>query len=367
MKKKLLLLLIAFIIPFLLTGCGSNNNSPENVSKAMLNKLISGDFKGTKDIFYHKDAYFDDDVFAKLAEDKGLLLKGVKSYKVKEVSDEVVQDKKTIVKVTYELDGKGTFTFVTIKENDKWYIYDESFYNGNINIAVPKGASVTFNNERLKEKEVKKQNVVVKHKEISYGTTIEDVDLDVYTIKKALKGEYPITVTLKDKELKDKIGTYSNYKISDNGNYSYKLSYEKKVPTITYTINIPSTNKDAVSYVNNFYKEIYKAANDNKKFEDVSKYFDSKSKNIISMTASYNNLLRRSNYSYISNYKADFELDKLYDYDKYVGITGKVNYSYDSKLGEKTTNRKDSKNVIIILKKTDKDYIIYNGNSFLPN
>lgn len=367
MKKKGLLLIVLLLIPLLLTGCGANNESPENVCKAMLTKLISGNFEGTKDIFYHKDAYFSEDAFAKLAEEKGLLLNGVKSYKVKEVGDEITSEGKTTVKVSYELDGKGAFTFNTIKDGDKWYVYDESFYNGDIKIAVPKGTNVVFDGKKLKDKKTEKQNVIIRHKEGSFSTTIEDVDVDLYTIKKVIKGEYPIVVSKGDNEIKENIGSYSAYKTSDKGNYTYRTMVKDGVSIITYIVNVPSSNKSAVSFVNDYYKNIYKAANEGKEFKDVEKYYDSKSNNISGMTTTYNYLLRQAKTSYTENYKASFKVDKVYDYGDYVGITGAVDYSYDFKVGKNTSKKENTKNSIIILKKADKNYLVYGGSNYLPN
>jgi hypothetical protein len=351
----------------MLTGCGNNNGSPEKVSEAMLKKLISADFKGTKELFYHEDSYFSENAFAKLAEEKGLLVKDVKKYKVKEKTKEYKDaNGKKLVNVTYEVNNTSNFTFKTIEVDNKWYVYDETFYNGNIQVAVPKGSSLTFDGKKLKDKKSEKENVIVKHKGASYGTSIDDVELDVYTIKNALRGEYEVIVTNKGKEVKDKIGTYGKYSASKEGNYTYKTKYEGKVYTITYTIAVPSTNKKATKFIENAYKDIYTAANDKKEFKEVSNYFTTDKNKISGITANYNNLLRRTKNGAYTNYNATLKIIDLYDYGNTVAITGDVTIKYNYKTIKESVAKKEEKKTIIILNKEKNSYVIYGGSNYLP-
>ena len=146
--KYLLLVLVLLITPLMLTGCGANKNeSPKTVSEAMMQMLVKDDYRGAKDIFYHEDSYFTDEAFASVVKARKLSLKGNKNYKVASVGKEIKDiDGNTTVTVTYSLDNNKTFTFNTIKVDEKWYVYDKSFYDGDIYLAVPKGATVKFDN-----------------------------------------------------------------------------------------------------------------------------------------------------------------------------------------------------------------------------
>ena len=364
--KRILLVLVLMV---LLTGCGANNAKPETVSEAMLKMLIKNDYKGAKDVFYHEDSYFSDEVFAQIIKDKGLVLTGMKSYKLANVGNEITDESgNPTVAVSYELANGKKFTFNTIKVNGKWYVYDKSFYNGDISIAVPKGSKVEFDGTKLKDASQEEKDVIVRHDKMSYGTTIYGAKVDVYTVKNVLKGEYPVTITNGDKEIKEVIGSYSKYKSSSNNNYSYKLNSSEGNYNITYVFNVDTENKKVESFVTDFYKNVYSAANEQKEFKDVSKYFASDSKNISGMTSTYNILVSRVKGGHYVNYKADLKINKIYDYGNYVGVVGDLSlkYSYKGYSGNDVTEKKETKYTTLILEKGKSGYSLYGGNNYLP-
>ena len=369
--KYLLLVLVLLITPLMLTGCGANKNeSPKTVSEAMMQMLVKDDYRGAKDIFYHEDSYFTDEAFASVVKARKLSLKGNKNYKVASVGKEIKDvDGNTTVTVTYSLDNNKTFTFNTIKVDEKWYVYDKSFYDGDIYLAVPKGATVKFDNQKLKDPENSKSTISVKHPKMDFSTIISDVDVDVYEVPNVLSGKYDVVIKGSNGEVKEKVGTYTNYKKSEKYVYSYRTGYKDKKFNVTYTFNVPGKNNKAETFVNNFYKDVYNSANNKKEFKEVNeKYFDSNSKKLNNMKSTYNNLLSRIKDGRYSSYSGFFKTTKLYDYGNHVVLVGTLEIKYKTKSysSNNLTDRKVTKNTVLVLRKTKNGYALTDGQYYLP-
>jgi len=368
--KYLLLALVLFIVPFMLTGCGNDNNkSPETVSEAMIKMLIKDDYKGAKNIFYHEDSYFTDEAFAALVKERKLSLKNNKNYKVASVGKEFKDvDGNTTVTVTYTLDNNKSFTFNTIKVDEKWYVYDKTFYDGDVFIAVPKGATVKFDGMKLKDSTKDKSFISVKHPKLDFSTIIPDVDVDVYKVSNVLSGKYVVNVKVSGGEENEKVGTYTNYQKSEDYTYSYRTGYSNKKFNVTYTFNVEGKNAKAEAFVDDFYKNVYNAANNKKDFKDVSNYFDSNSKKLNNMKNTYNNLLSRTKEGHYYGYTGLFKATKLYDYGNQVVLLGtlEVKYKTKSPYTDKVNDKEATKNTVVVLKKTKNGYALTDGQYFLP-
>ncbi len=365
--KKLLFVLVLLLVPFILTGCGADNSKPEAVSEAMLKMLMKDDYSGAKDIFYHEDSYFTDEAFAEIIKEKGLSLNTNKTHKLLSVGEEITdKNGNATVLVTYALDNNKTFSFNTIKVDNKWYVYDESFYNGDILISVPKGSTVKFDGTKLKDSTTDKSDVTIKHAKMSYGSTIKDVDLDVYKVSNVLKGTYPISVTNGGNEVKDEIGTLSKYKTSAEGNYTYKSDYKDGKYSINYTFVVPTKDSKTInSFVSEYYKNVYDAANAKKEFSEVSKYFSSDSS---IMKSTYNILMGYVSNGHYTNYNVSFKTDKVYDFGNYAAVTGDLTlkYNYKGYFSDTVTPKSETKNTVLILEKDGNSYKVSNGQNYLP-
>ena len=147
--KRILLVLVFGLFTITLTGCGASSG-PEKVATKMVEKLSKGDYKNMSSIFYHEDSYFSDEAFKKLLVDKNLTIEGNKKVKVKESGTEITDENgNPTVKVKVAIDNNKIYYIDTVKIKNKWYVYDDSFYNGDIKISVPKGTTVTLDGKKL--------------------------------------------------------------------------------------------------------------------------------------------------------------------------------------------------------------------------
>ena len=365
--KVLSLLLVISIIPFI-TGCGSN--TAEKVAVEMVTRLSNDNYKNIGDIFYHEDAYFDEKAFKELIQDKEMNISGNKTIKVKDVSDEITDSKTGNLKVAVRIaiDDNKYFNINTIKVGNKWFVYEPNFYDGNVEIVVPSGTKVTFNGKELNSKEKKTREVDTKvyYPDSYQNVKLENVKMDTYKVKNVLAGKYSVSVKGKDsKEIKDVVYTYTKSAKDDSDNYSKDTDYTSK--TKSYTFKVKSSNAEVTKYVTDYVNNIYKTATTGS-FDDVSKYFDSKSDLYNTIKSSYESLAKKSksegNYSYASDYEIkDLDIKGIYNYDDNnivailsYGLNYKMNYSsssYDRKY--------DTKSILVLKKDSKEKYVITNG------
>ena len=128
--KKIFLLFILLVIPFMVTGCGKNS-SAKDVAVEMVTRLSKDNYENIGDIFYQeKDSYFDEAAFKELIQDKELNISGNKTIKVKEVGSEITDQETGNIKVEVQIaiDDNKVFNVDTIKVGNKWYVYEPDFY-----------------------------------------------------------------------------------------------------------------------------------------------------------------------------------------------------------------------------------------------
>ena len=370
--KKIFLLFILLIIPFMVTGCGKNS-SAKDVAIEMVTRLSKDNYKNIGDIFYQeKDSYFDDAVFKELIQDKELNISGNKTIKVKEVGSEITDQETGNVKVEVKIaiDDNKIFNIDTIKVGSKWYVYEPDFFDGNVEIIVPKDSTVKFNGKKLDKnyKKTKEEDFTVKYPDSYKSVKLEDVKVDVYRINNVLKGKYNVSVKSKNSsEIKDVVYTYGESGKSSN-NYDTDTDYSDK--TIQYTFKLSVEDKDVNSFVKTYLDTIYsKAANGS--FDNIKNFFDEECEDYDDVKKYYEKLITKatktdSSYSYASDFKvADFKQKATYYYNDDAIVTMfeyelqyKMNYtssSYDKTYDVKT---------ILVLKKDSKgNYVITDGNN----
>ncbi len=368
LTKIICLLLVLAIIP-LLTGC-SDNNSAKGVAVDMVTRLGKDNYKNIGDIFYHEDSYFDEEAFKELVKDKRLNISGNKTIKVKEVGEEITDSKTGYVKVRVqvEIDDKRIFNLDTIKVKNKWYVYDPNFYDGNVEIIVPANTTVKFNGKKLDNKSMKteEEDFKVYFPDTYRYVKLEDVKMNVYTIKNVIKGKYSVSVKQNDSnEIKDVVYTYTESG-KDSDNYTKETDYSEH--TKKYAFKVSSNDKDVDSYVKDYLNNIYKTATTGS-FDDVSKYFDKDSSEYSSIKSGYETLAKKSKKDGNSYYYSDYEVKKLdikqisyYD-DNNIVVCVSYDLNYKVNYTSSSSDRETETKSILVLKKDSKEkYVITNGN-----
>ena len=370
--KKIFLLLILLIVPFMVTGCGKNG-SAKDVAIDMVTRLSKDDYKGIGDIFYQeKNSYFDEEAFKEEVQDKELNISGNKTIKVKEVGSEVTDPKTGNVKVEVKvaIDNNKIFNIDTIKVGNKWYVYEPDFYDGNIEIIVPNGSTVNFNGKKLGKSylKTKEEDFTVKYPDSYKSVKLEDVKVDVYRINNVIKGKYNVSVKSKlSKEIKDVVYTYGkNYKKSEN--YEFDTDYSDK--TKSYTFKLSVEDKGVNNFVKTYLDTIYsKAANGS--FDGVKNFFDEDCEDYSDVKKYYEKLVDRAtksenDYSYASDFKVeDFEQKATYYYnDDNIVVMFEYELKYKMNYSSSSYDRKYDAKTILVLKKDSKgNYVITNGNN----
>lgn len=371
--KKIFILLALLVIPFMTTGCGKNS-SAKDVAVEMVTRLSEDDYKDIGDIFYQdKDSYFDEDAFKAAVQDKKLNISGNKTIKVKEVGSEITDQETGYVKVAVQIaiDDNKIFNVDTIKVGDKWYVYEPDFYDGNIEIIVPKGATVKFNGKKLGKSylKTKEEDFTVKYPSSYKSVKLEDVKVDVYKVNNVIEGKYNVSVKANSssKEIKDVVYTYGEtVKTSDN--YEYDTDYSNK--TKSYTFKLSVTDKTVDSFVNNYVNTIYsKAANGS--FDNVKSFFDEECEDYSNIKTYYEKLIDKatksdSDYSYASDFKIeDFEQKATYYYnDDNIVVMFEYELQYKMNYTSSSYDRTyDVKTILVLKKDSNGNYVITNGNN----
>ena len=363
--KKIGLLFLLIVVPFLVTGC-SSNGSAEDVAVAMVKRLSNDNYKNIESIFYtEKGSYFDENVFQEVIKEKNLNISGNKKIEIKEVGGEITNSEgNTTVEVKIGIDNNKVFTINTIEVDDKWYVYDPDFFVGDIKIVVPVGSQVSVSGKKLTKDYLKSENIDV---DISYYVKLEDIKMDVYTLKNVMNGKY--NVTIKSKEFNDiKDIVYSNSSHDDSDNYIYDYDYEyddnyNSKSIYTYIFSPTPTGEDVKDFVKDYLNSIYSNAVSTHSYDGVAKYF-----NVDEAQEDYQDLIDSVGDSSKSYYLTDFSIKDLkYSRIKYYNddnIVADFSYelNYVSNYSTSKYNKTKSMNTILVLSKNDKDqYVITNG------
>ena len=363
--KKIVLLFLLVLVPFLVTGC-SSNGSAEDVAVAMVKRLSNDNYKNIESIFYtEKGSYFDEEVFKEVIKEKELNISGNKKIEVKEVGSEITNTEgNSTVEVKIGIDNNKIFTINTIEIDGKWYVYDPNFFVGDIKIVVPTGSQVSVGGKKLTKDYLKSEEVDV---DISYYVELEDVKMDVYTLKNVMNGKY--NVTIKSKEFNDiKDVVYSNSSHDDSDNYIYDYDYEydddyNSKSIYTYIFSPTPNGEDVKDFVKDYLNNIYSNAVSTHSYEGVSKYF-----NVDEVQEDYQDLIDSVGDSSKSYYLTDFSIKDLkYSSIKYYNDDNIVaNFSYElnyvSNYSTSKYNKTTDMNTILVLSKDDKgQYVITDG------
>lgn len=368
---KLLSLLVLLVVPFLLTGCGSNN-TPKNVALEMVERLSEDNYKNIGKLFYQEEnSYFDEEAFKDLVEEKKLNISGNSKIDVKNIGDEITNsDGNSTVKVQIAIDNGKIFNVDTIKVKDKWYVYDPDFYDKNIEIVVPKGSTVKFNGKTLSKSylKTKKTDLSVTYPNTYRKVELEDVNMDVYTIKNVIKGKYSVSVEGKNlSSIKDVIYTYSKSRTSISTNYDYDKDYSNG--KVTYAFKLSMESSEVKTFVKDYLNNIYKNAVETHSFDGVKKYFDEDSSKYSEIKSEYESLINKvgikgESTSYLDSFEIEnLDYEGIYYYDdNNIAAIFSYKAEYKSNYTNNSFNRSFNLKTILILKKDSKgNFIITNG------
>lgn len=368
---KVLSLLVLLVVPFLLTGCGSNN-TPKNVAVEMVERLSEDNYKNIGKLFYQEEnSYFDEEVFKDLVEEKNLNISGNSKIKVKSVGDEITNsDGNSTVKVQIAIDNGKIFNVNTIKVKNKWYVYAPNFYDGNIEIVVPKGSKVKFNDKTLSKSylKTKETDVTVTYPSTYRKVELEDVNMDVYTIKNVIKGKYSVSVEGDNlNTVKDVVYTYSKSRSSSSSNYDYDKDYSNN--KVTYMFKLSMEGSEVKTFVKDYLNNIYKNAVETHSFDGVKKYFDEDSSKYNEIKSGYESLINKvgvkgESTSYLDSFEIEnLDYEGIYYYDdNNIAAIFSYKAEYKSNYTNNSFDRSFNLKTILILKKDSKgNFVITNG------
>lgn len=377
MKKIVLVLTLGFVSLFI-AGC-SANGSPTKVAKEMVKRLAKEDYANIEKIFYQEEGgIFDEEKFKALVEKNDLNIKGNKKIEVREEGAEITNaDGFVTSKIKIAIDNNKLFTIDTIQVDGKWYVYEPDFYDSDITIVVPKGATVKIDDEKLgKEyKEKKKISLTAKHPSSSYvSVKMNDIEVDAYVLKSPLKGSYSITVE-GESTIKDVIMTYSDrYSISST-NYTYESSSTDGM-IYMFDNSEETSNEKIEKFISEYMNAVSTEANTRSGFSAISKYFDLDTEDYDAEDA-YDDMIydngdpnkvTSSTNIYYNNFKItniEYKGFKTYnDNNIVVKFTYTLSYKYNKKYSDGDIYNKDYSykyHAIAVLSKDGNTYKIKNG------
>lgn len=381
MKKKFFLLTIIFTIMFILTGCSTNQETPEKVATKAVEYLSSGELEKVAELFYHpSEEFFDKDVLIELLEEKEFNLKGNKTNKVVDVSSEKKDEyNNPLVNVKVLIDNNKYINFTLVKENEKWYINAKEFRDKDIRIIVSKDVTVKINGQILNSNDMIKIPFTYKvaHPNLSSDKTItlEDMPVDAYVLKNPLIGIYKITIESKSGIIEDEIFTYSKY-----GSYEseYYNSYSSYTEGTTYIFQINDHTKELEKYVDEYLNNIYSNVVENHSMDKVNKYFDQESSSYETIKAYYekaiSNFGNKDNANKPNVYMSDFvisdtvihQMNYYNDDNIIITLSYKVSYKYNVEYSVESLNSvrdfsKDVDTILIMRKDENNNFLITNG------
>jgi len=293
--------------------------------------------------------------------------------------------------VKIEIDKDRTFNLDTIEVDGKWYVYDESFYDGGIFLVVPEGASIKINNEKISSSYIKDVDLnltLVHPSSTKKSMSVPGIKTKAYSFEKVLKGSYDITVD-GDKVVKDVIYSYSNNRKISSSNYGYELDNGN----IIYDFNNKEKNEElyiadstlvssAEKYVKSFYDDFVSTLKNSSGFDNMKKYFESDSKTFDTVKNSYEKnsmyIYNKANpykYTYISGYyyygnfsNNGVAVKKVYYLNDNIimaAVDFKLGYTYYS--NSSSSNKQSNSNIysLIQLKKVDNSFVIVDAKDLI--
>lgn len=203
-KKNITALTLVALAGITLVGCGNadknadgeNSNtqietqvtdakSPEKIVENFAKAIYSGDYEKALTMIEMPDGSIKD---AKALENY-LLKTGIEPVEFKKINTEVVSsgDLKEIKVIVETKDGntEETIFYANLNKNNKWTISPKDMVFEDWEITVPKGATVTLNNNKL--------NITPETKIENAGEKDEKT-CDVYKIPSIIKGNYELKV-----------------------------------------------------------------------------------------------------------------------------------------------------------------------------
>lgn len=380
-KNKILVFFLLSFCICLLTGC-SNNNSPDSLASNVVDLLSDGSIEKVSSYFYVKNGdFFDKLSFVELIKEKGLNIENNKMNKIVDVGSELKDDDgNSIVKVSVLIDNNKVFGINTIKVDEKWYIYDNTFHDNDIRIIVPKGTTVKINDVLLDESYLETINLNVKasHPDLasSKSISLNNVEIEAYVLKNPIIGVYKITLE-GDKVINDEIYTYTKYGSQMSTNYTSIASYTEGT---TYFFNLTNDSNKVEYFVNDYLKDIYSNIVNNHSMNEVTKYFDKESPVYSIVESAYANAItnfgNKDKTSFPNYYYDEFDVKNLkihrINYYNDDNITVSLSYDLDYKYHEVYQNEvlnteksytKDIDTIMILRKNSEGNYVITNGYS----
>ena len=376
MKKIFLVVALGFVSLFA-AGC-SANKSASAVAQNLVERISNGNYSKIEKIIYlEDDALFSEDNLKDLIEKYELNIKGNKTVEVVEVSD-ATQDENghNIVTVTVLIDGDKNLTIDTIEVDGKWYVYESVFYDTDINIVVPEGVTLEINGEKISKDKIEKitKGYKITHPgDESIFVELGDVDVDMYVLRKPLKGSY--SITLKGTEtISDVIVTSTKCGDISSENYNYEC-YENMPVFYDFKSTKLVANDDIKTFVKEYIVDVQNGIDEKKDFSNLKEYFSDEiaetAKNeydLASYWLSHASYVEPLDSAYYSNYTLDslnFIDIKTYDDNNIVVVANYgVRYLYNTKNPNGTVDSQSYYNtykLLLTLRKEGNTYKITNG------
>lgn len=379
-KKKKLFLLITLCL-FMLTGC-KKEDTPETLANNVVDLLSNGSVEDISSYFYVENGdFFDEKTFEELLVEKGLNIDNNKTNEVIEVGAQLTDDNgNPTVKVKVIIDNNKVVNLNTVKVDEKWYVYDNTFHDKDIRIIAPKGTQVFMNDKELSSDYLQKVSLNVKasHPNVSSNKSIvlNDVEVDAYVLKNPIIGTYKIKL-VGDKVIEDEIYSYSKYGSKISSNYTSVASYTEGT---TYFFNLTNDSNKVEEFVNDYLDNIYSNMVSTHSFDEVDKFFDKESDIYETVVNGYknavNNIGDSKKETLPNQYYDTFEVKnaKIHRINYYnndniiVSLSYKLSYKYHQVYSNEEYNNekeqvKDVDTIIIIRKNDEGNYVIRNGYS----
>ncbi len=387
--KKIKYLIGVFVVVFLLTGCGSNNSSPDKVAVEMAKRLSNGDYKNIEELLYFEDnGFIDSTSFRNYLTNNKLLIEGNKKNEfVSSVTDETGEN--SVVKVS--IDNNRILEVKAVKKDDNWYVnLGEENYDENLIISVPNGFNVYLNNKQLDRKIYAKNEVLEKYWTVSNTRYDYKYSADVYTIPKLLKGTYDIKIEGNDIDtITEKIHSNINYfnsSLKDDNSY---FGTSKNV-YLAYPEANTKFGDEIEKFIKEYYNDLFTNSASGQSFDSMKKYFNTNKEEAVTLGESkykiFVNNLSDTSYSTFSKYKEDLKATFDFDTDAYgiyyieknryivvakVDINFNIITRYDTGFYSKpkddlVNNKNDDFTVLYEVEKIDGNYVINGGVNLMP-
>ena len=335
-KKTIIIISVCVALVVILVAGGlilSNNFKPSKIATDYFVALMNGDTDKIYDYINVPDSEFTT---------KKIFKEVVDAEKEDLVNYQVVKEEKSTdglsaqVTISYTLEGRtnpleSTIYLIKDKNNkmlifDNWKISDGSSLVGeDYEFTVFKDASVKLEGVEVPEK----------YKEESSSSRY-----DTYVIPAIFKGEYDAEVTLKSGlKTTDKLNT-AGY---DSSLTSFELSKD--------------TEKELATSVKDYTSKLYKAALEQKSFDDIKKDYEYKNADLDDLEDAYDYFVSSIKNSGLTAFTlTDAEVDRYsINSDGYLYVTATIDYKYTVKsyFSDETVSKSDDDTVYLTFDYSD--------------